>query len=44
MAVQNQLKFNNLFENLIKKTEEVKTLEEAMNSLIFEGSGVENLE
>lgn len=40
MAVQNQLTVNNLFDNLNKKSKEVKNLEDAMNALIFEPTSV----
>ena len=40
MAVQNQLIVNNLFDNLNNKSIEVKNLEDAMNTLIFDPQSV----
>ena len=40
MAVQNQLTVNNLFDNLNNKSIEVKNLEDAMNTLIFDPASV----
>jgi hypothetical protein len=42
MAVQNQLTVNNLFDNLNNKSIEVKNLEDAMNTLIFDPASVGN--